>query len=428
MRAFLPSSQADTRRIGNPESLVGEKFIFTISEFDKRRGSIVVSRRALLEKEQKAKKSETLAKLVEGAVLPGVVKTLTEYGAFVDLGGIDGLVHVTEMSWGRVGHPRDVLKVGQEVKVKVLKYDAATGKIGLGLKQLQEDPWATVAQRYPVGKKVRARVSHFADFGAFVTLEPAIEGLIHVSQISWKHVKHPSNELEVGEEVEAVVLDVDVTARRISMGLRQLQPNPWEKLHDTYPIGSTVRRKIRGLTDFGVFLGVEDGIDGLVHISELSWAGNVKHPSDLYKVGDEVEAKVLDIDGENQRLSLSIKALLPDPWQEMAGKHPVGSKFKGKVMRVADFGAFVQVEPGIEGLVHISELANERVESVASVVKPGDEIEVKVLDINMRDHKVSLSVRALTEVVEEEYREHLNQEGAGKTKLGEVFADKLKLK
>ncbi len=426
MRAFLPSSQADVRRLPDPEALVGETFTFTLSEFDKRRGNIVVSRRSLLEKEQKAKKGETLAKLVEGAVLQGVVKTLTEYGAFVDLGGLDGLLHVTEMSWGRVGHPRDLLKVGQDVTVKVLKYDANTGKIGLGLKQLQEDPWATAAQRYPAGKKVRVRVSHFADFGAFVSLEPAIEGLIHVSQLSWKHVKHPSHELKLGEEVEAVVLDVDTAGRRIALGLRQLQPNPWEKLHETYPIGSTLKRRIRGLTDFGVFLGIEEGIDGLVHISELSWAGNVKHPSDLFKVGDEVEAKVLDIDGENQRLSLSIKALLPDPWQEMASRHPVGSRFKGKVARIADFGAFVQIEPGIEGLVHISELSTERVETVASVVKVGDEIEVQVLDLNMRDHKVSLSVKALTEVLDEDYREHLNAEG-GKTKLGDVFAEKLKL-
>ena len=425
MRGFLPSSQADIRRIGDPDSLVGETLAFGISEFDKRRGNIVLSRRALLEKEQKARKQETLAKLTEGAVLPGVVRSLTDYGAFVDLGGLDGLLHVSEMSWGRVGHPRDLLKVGQELTVKVLKYDAATGKVGLGLKQLQEDPWASAGQKYPVGTQVTGKVAGFAEFGAFVSLAPGLEGLVHVSEMSWKRVKHPSHELKLGQEVKAVVLEVDVRTRRIGLGMRQLQPNPWESLHERYPIGAVLRRRVRGVTEFGVFLGVEDGIDGLVHISELSWAGNVKHPSELYKTGDEVEAVVLDLDVENERLSLSIKQLLPDPWQNMLAAHPVGSRLKGKVVRVVEFGAFVEIEPGVEGLVHISELREERVETVASVVKVGEVIEVQVLDINARDHKVALSVRALSEAREEDYRDHMNQEGA-KTTLGEVLGDKLR--
>ncbi|HEY3447270.1 MAG TPA: 30S ribosomal protein S1 [Myxococcales bacterium] len=429
MRAFLPQAQADARRIEDPESLVGQKYTFAITEFDKRRGNIVVSRRSIVEKEQKAKKKETLAKLAEGAVLSGTVKTLTDYGAFIDLGGVDGLLHVSEMSWGRIGHPRDLLHLGQDVTVQVLKYDAATGKVGLGLKQLSDDPWASVAARFAVGSKVTGKVVGFAEFGAFVALEPGVEGLVHVSEMSWKRVKHPSHELKLGQEVTAVVLDVDPRTRRIGLGLRQLQPNPWEKLHEKYPVGSTLKRKVRGITEFGVFLGIEDGIDGLVHISEMSWTGNIKHPGDVYKVGDEVEAKVLDIDVENERLALGIKQLLADPWSELAKQHPVGSTLKGKVSRLADFGAFVEIQPGIDGLVHISELSAERVESVASAVKVGQEIEVKVLDINQRDKKVSLSVKALTEVAEEDYREEMEkQQGSAKTSLGELFADKLKKK
>lgn len=425
MGAFLPSSQADVRRLGNPESLVGQTLTFTVAEFDKRRGRIVLGRRALLEKEQKARKQEALAKVAEGAVLSGVVKSLTEYGAFVDLGGVDGLLHVTEMSWGRIGHPREVLEVGQELKVQVLKYDAASGKIGLGLKQLQEDPWSTAAQRYPPGTEVTGKVLGFADFGAFVALEAGVEGLVHVSEIAWKRVKHPSHELKVGQKVKAVVLSVDPKARRLGLGMRQLQPNPWEKVKETYPAGTVLKRRVRGVADFGVFLGVEEGIDGLIHISEMSWTGGIKHPGDLFKVGDEVEAVVLDVDVENERLALSAKQLQLDPWKELATKHPVGSRLKGKVARVVDFGAFVEIEPGIEGLVHISQLSEERVESVASVVKVGDEIEVQVLDINPRDRKVSLSVRALTEAPAEDYREHMNTQ-AGRTSLGEVFGDKLR--
>lgn len=427
MRAFLPSSQADVRRMGDPDSLVGETLTFGISEFDKRRGNIVLSRRMVLEKEQKARKQETLAKLAEGVDLPGVVRSLTDYGAFVDIGGLDGLLHVSEMSWGRVGHPREVLEVGQELTVRVLKYDAATGKVGLGLKQLQEDPWATAAQKYPPGTHVAGRVVGFAEFGAFLALEKGLEGLVHVSEISWKRVKHPSHELRLGQEVKAVVLEVDARTRRIGLSMRQLEPNPWESLQGKYPVGTVLRRRVRGVTEFGVFLGLEDGIDGLVHISELSWEGNVKHPGDLYKAGDEVEAVVLDVDVENERLSLSIKQCKADPWLALAQSHPVGSKLKGKVTRLADFGAFVALSPGVEGLVHISELSTERVESVASAVKVGQELEVQVLDINARDRKVSLSVRALSEAHVEDYRDHLNQDG-GRVSLGEVFGDKLRKK
>jgi small subunit ribosomal protein S1 len=425
LRGFLPGSQADIRRGGNPDAIVGQRLAFTLTQFDRRRASVVLSRRDQLEKELEARKQETLAKISEGAVLPGVVRSLTEYGAFIDLGGVDGLLHVTEMSWGRVGHPRELLRVGQELTVKVTKFDPSTTKIGLSLKQLQEDPWTSVEAKYPKGSRVKGKVVGFAEFGAFVALEPGIEGLVHVSEISWKRVQHPSHALKKGQKVEAVVLEVDPKSRRLGLGMRQLLPNPWESVKERFPEGTVIRKPVRSVTDFGVFVGIEDGVDGLVHISELSWTGNVKHPGDLYKVGDEVEAKVLSVDVENERVALSIKQLTRDPWLELAEKHPVGSKIKGKVTRLADFGAFVEIEPGIDGLVHISQLSEERVESVASVVKVGDELEAKVLEINPRDRRVSLSVRALSEVVEEDYRAHLDQ-GGGRTSFGEVFGDKLK--
>ena len=424
LRAFLPSSQADVKRIGDPDSLVGETFTFRVSQFDKRRGEIVLSRRVLLEHEQKARKAETMAKLVEGAVLPGTVKTMTDYGAFIDLGGVDGLLHVSDLSWGRVGHPRELLKGGQEVTVKVLKIDQATGKIGLGLKQLQEDPWGHAAEKYPAGTKVSGKVAGFADFGAFVALEPGLEGLVHISQMSWtKHIKHPSNELKPGQEVQALVLDVDAKTRRLSLGMRQLQANPWTVLEEQYPIGTVIRSKVRSVTDFGVFLGVLEGIDGLVHVSDLSWTERVKNPGELYKKGDEVEAVVLNVDVENERFSLGIKQLKPDPWTELAAQHPIGSKVSGKVTRVVDFGVFLEIQPGVDGLVHVSELREERVENPADLVKVGDLLEAQVLDIDAHEHKVALSVRALLSAGDN-YRDYMNPD-VGKAHLGDVLAAKL---
>ncbi len=424
VRAFLPSSQADLRRTADPEGLVGEKFVFGVSQFDKRRGTIVLSRRALLEKELKAKKAETMARLAEGAVLTGSVKTITDFGAFIDLGGIDGLLHVSDLSWSRVGHAKEVLEVGQDVTVKVIKYDAEKGKIGLSLKALQEDPWATAAARFPVGAKVKGKVSGLADFGAFIALEAGLEGLVHVSQLSWtKHVKHPSHELKQGQEVEAVVLDLDTKARRLSLSLRALQENPWATLEERYPIGATVKGRVKNVTDFGVFLGVEEGIDGLVHVGDLSWE-RVKHPGELYKKGDEVEAVVLNIDVETERFSLGIKQLKGDPWGDLLHQHPIGSKLKGRVTRVVDFGAFLEIEKGIEGLIHVSELREERVENPNEVVKVGDELEVQVLDIDPHERKASLSVRALLRHGDD-YRDFMNRD-VGRASLGEVFGDKLK--
>jgi small subunit ribosomal protein S1 len=426
--AFLPNSQSGTKRTDDPDGLVGQSFTFGISEFDAHRPKIVLTRRALAEQEHKARKQQVLSRIVEGAVLTGTVKTVADYGAFVDLGGIDGLVHVSQMRWTHIDHPREMVKVGDEVKVKVLKHDSATGKISLGMKQLQEDPWANVETRFPVGSTIEGKVTGFADFGAFVALAPGVEGLIHVSEMSWtRKIKNPADELEVEETVRAVVLQVDPEARRISLGLRQLQPNPWKVLAEKYPVGSKVHGKVRGITDFGLFVELEEGIEGLVHIGELTWTGKVSHPGDLYKIGDEVDAQVLKVDIEDHRLSLGIKQLQPSPWQALEKEHPVGSRFKGRVARIADFGAFVEVMPGIEGLVHVSELSEEHVDRVGDAVRIGQEIEVQVMEIDAAHRKVSLSVKALTQVSAEEYREHLKQPNV-KTTLGDVFADKLKKK
>lgn len=429
LRAFLPQAQADLRRVTDPDALLGETFTFKVTEFDKRRGNIVLSRKSLLEKELKEKKKETMAKLAEGAVLPGTVKTITDYGAFIDLGGVDGLLHVSDLSWGRVNNPRELLTVGQELEVKVIKLDPANNKIGLGLKQLTEDPWAHADEKYKPGTLITGKVKALTDFGAFIAIEPGLEGLVHVSEMSWvKRVKHPSEELKIGDEVKASILDIDPVAKRLGLSLKKLQQNPWSMLEEQYPPGTVIRSRVRSVTEFGVFLGVLEGIDGLVHISELSWTQRVKHPGELYKKGDEVEAVVLSVDVENERFSLSIKQLKGDPWHDLPHTHPVGSKLKGKVTKVLEFGAFLEIEPGVEGLIHVSELRAEHTDNAGDVVAVGDELEVVVLDIDSHEHKIALSVRALTAAAQEpgdDYRDYMNRSD-GKASLGEVFGDKLK--
>jgi len=425
VKAFLPGSQVDLRPIRNLDKLIGEKFKFKVIKFNKKRGNIVLSRRVLLEKERETLKKDTLMKLKEGAVLTGIVKNLTDYGAFIDLGGIDGLLHITDMSWGRVGHPSEMLNVGDEMRVIVLKFDPATERVSLGLKQIQEDPWAHAAEKYPPGTKIGGKVVSLTDYGAFIEMEPGVEGLVHISEMSWtKRVKHPSKVMAIGDQVSAVVLDVDAKAKRISLGMKQTEPNPWTLLEEQYPIGSVIRGQVRNVTDFGIFVGVQEGIDGLVHVSDISWTQRIKHPGDLYKKGDEVEAVVLNIDVENERFSLGIKQLHPDPWTELPTKYPIGSRVKGKVTKVADFGAFVEIEPGIEGLVHVSELRDERVENPRDVVKEGDELDVKVIDMDPHERKVALSVKAALHEGED-YREYMRNQQAGRASFGDVFADKL---
>jgi small subunit ribosomal protein S1 len=426
VKAFLPGSQVDLRPIRNLDKLIGEKFKFKVIKFNKKRGNIVLSRRVLLEKEREELKKDTLQKLKEGAVLQGVVKNLTDYGAFIDLGGIDGLLHITDMSWGRVGHPSEMLNVGDEVRVIVLKFDPATERVSLGMKQIQEDPWAHAAERYPPGTRIEGKVVSITDYGAFIEIEPGVEGLVHVSEMSWtKRVKHPSKMMAIGDKVGAVVLDVDAKAKRISLGMKQIEPNPWTLLEESYPIGSVIRGQVRNVTDFGIFVGVQEGIDGLVHVSDISWTQRIKHPGDMFKKGDEVEAVVLNIDVENERFSLGIKQLHADPWSELPTKYPIGSKVKGKVTKVADFGAFVEIEPGIEGLVHVSELRDERVENPRDVVKEGDELDVKVIDMDPHERKVALSVKAALHD-SDDYREYMRQQqSAGRASFGDVFGDKL---
>jgi small subunit ribosomal protein S1 len=422
VKAFLPGSQVDIRPVRNLDKLIGEKFKFKVIKFNKKRGNIVLSRRVLLEKEREELKKETLKNLKEGAVLKGVVKNLTDYGAFIDLGGIDGLLHVTDMSWGRIGHPSEMFEVGQEVRVVVLKFDPASERVSLGLKQIQEDPWHRADEKYPVGTRVKGKVVSLTDYGAFIELEPGVEGLVHVTEMSWtKRVKHPSKLVNQGDAVEAVVLDIDPKAKRISLGMKQIEANPWTLLEDKYPIGSIIRGEIRNVTDFGVFVGVEEGIDGLVHVSDISWTERIKHPGEKFKKGDVVEAVVLNIDVENERFSLGIKQAQPDPWTTLSERHPVGSRVKGKVTKVTDFGAFVEIEPGIEGLVHVSEMKDERVENPRDVVKEGDEIEVKVIDMDLQERKVALSIKALSRDGDEDYREYLRRQGDGRARLGDLM-------
>jgi len=426
VKAFLPGSQVDLRPIRNLDKLIGQKFEFKVIKFNKRRGNIVLSRRVLLEKEREELKSETLKKLKPGSILPGIVKNITEYGAFVDLGGIDGLLHITDMSWGRVNHPNQIFSVGDEINVMVLKYDPDSERVSLGLKQINEDPWTHADSKYQVGSKVSGKVVSLTDYGAFVELEEGIEGLIHISEMSWtKRVKHPSKMVAVGDEVEAIVLDIDSANKRISLGMKQVDPNPWTLLEEKYPVGSVLRGRIRNITDFGIFIGIEEGIDGLVHISDISWTQRIKHPSQMYKKGDEVEAVVLHIDPENERFSLGIKQLSEDPWSTIPEKYAPGTRVKGNVIKVTEFGAFVEIEKGIEGLIHISELSQDRVEDPRSVVKEGDPIEVMVLDVDPDERRIALSVKSLQlSKGEEDYQAYLRQQGDGKVSLGEALKSK----
>src|SRR5690349_13942073 len=428
VKAFLPGSQVDIRPVRNLDQYIAKEFEFKVIKFNKKRGNIVLSRRVLLEKQREEMKKETLKNLKEGAVLKGVVKNLTDYGAFIDLGGIDGLLHITDMSWGRIGHPSEMFNVGDEVRVVVLKFDPTQERVSLGLKQIQEDPWHRADEKYPVGTRVHGRVVSITDYGAFVEIEQGVEGLVHVSEMSWtKRLKHPSKVLEVGQEVEAVVLDIDPKAKRIALGMKQIEQNPWTLLEDKYPIGSVIKGQIRNVTDFGVFVGVEEGVDGLVHVSDISWTQRIKHPGELYKKGDEVEAVVLNIDVENERFSLGIKQLTQDPWDTLPERKPVGSRLKGKVTKVTDFGAFVEIEPGIEGLVHVSEIRDERVENPRDVLTEAQEVDVKIIDINTQDRKVALSIKALIGEGSDDYREYLRKQAEGsKARLGDVMASKLK--
>jgi small subunit ribosomal protein S1 len=394
--AFLPGSHADIRPARNLDRYIGQRGKFAILKFNRSRGNVVVSRRAVMEREREVLKEETLKVLEEGVILEGQVKNITDYGAFIDLGGIDGLLHITDMSWGRVAHPSEIVKVGDQLKVVILKYDPSRERVSLGMKQILPDPWSDVRDRYPSGTRVRGKVVSLTDYGAFVELEKGIEGLVHVSEMSWtKRVSHPRDVLSEGQEVDVQVLDVDPQNRRISLGLKQTEPNPWDVVRVNHPVGSHVRGKVKSITDFGVFVGVAEGIDGLVHVSDLHWTKKVKHPSEMFHKGDDVEAVVLGVDVENERMSLGIKQMSTDPWATLRERYPDGSRVRGKVTSVADFGVFVEIEDGIEGLIHISQLSTERVDKPQNLHKPGDEIEAEVISIDPKERRIALSIKAL---------------------------------
>jgi len=395
MKAFLPGSQLEIRPVRNLDGYLGQQIEVRVIKLNKKRGNVVVSRKEILEEEQNAKRSTTLEHLGEGAVLTGVVKNLTDYGAFVDLGGIDGLLHITDMSWGRLTHPRDLVNVGDEIQVKVLKFDKDKQRVSLGIKQLTPDPWLDAEERYPVGAHVHGRVLSVTDYGAFVELEQGIEGLVHLSEMTWsKRLKHPSKLVKPGDEVDTVVLSVNPADRRISLGMKQLMENPWENLTERYPAGTVVEGRVRNLTDFGAFIEIEDGIDGLVHVSNLSWTKRVKHPSEVVKKGEKVKAVVLGVEPQNRRLSLGIKQLQPDVWESFFASHRVGDVVHGKVLRTAQFGAFVEIAEGVEGLCHISEASEEP--GQPSKLEAGQEHEFKIIKINVEEKKVGLSLRAVT--------------------------------
>ncbi|HEY3568971.1 MAG TPA: 30S ribosomal protein S1 [Thermoanaerobaculia bacterium] len=406
LRAFLPGSLVDIKPVKNLESLRGQELEFKVISLDRRRNNIVLSRKAVLETELVKKKAETLKRLEEGARLRGVVKNITDYGVFIDLGGIDGLLHITDISWGRVNHPSEHFTVGDEVEVVVLKFDPETERVSLGYKQRSDDPWTLVDKKYPIGSRVHGRVVSIVDYGAFVEIEEGVEGLIHVSEMSWtKKVVNPAKILEVGDEVEAIVSELDMDQRRISLSLRQTERNPWEELEDTHPEGSVIEGKVRNLTEFGAFVEITEGIDGLIHVSDMSWTKRVKHPSEVLKKGDTVKARITNIDVENQRVSLSIKEFMPNEWEEFAHSHKPGDVLEGKVVNVTDFGLFIDIYNGLEGLAHVSEIEVPAGAKLEDYYKVGDWVRTRILRVEEEEKKVGLSMRGVEQPSEEELAE-----------------------
>jgi small subunit ribosomal protein S1 len=420
--AFLPGSQVDTRPVRNLDSLRNQEIEAKVIKLNRKRSNVVLSRKAVIEEQNAGKKGQTLNQIEEDIIVEGQIKNLTDYGAFVDLGGIDGLLHVTDMSWGRLQNPAELFKVGDTVQVKVLKFDRDRERVSLGYKQLLPDPWQSIEERFPVGRRLTGKVASVADYGAFIELEPGVEGLVHVSEMSWsKRVKHPSKLVNPGDTVEVEVLSIDPKARRISLGMKQVQSNPWQTLKDRYQVGSRVTGRVRNLTDFGAFIEVEDGVDGLVHVSDISWAKRIKHPSEVLKKGQEIEAVITSIDTENRRLSLSIKDLEPNAWERFITAHKPGDVVRGKIARFANFGAFVELDDNLEGLCHISELADERVDKPEDVVKLGQEMDFKILRIDPENKKIGLSARAVgRDEVVVDAKSYSSEAGSGMASLGEL--------
>lgn len=430
VQAFLPGSQADLRPIRNLDELVGKTFEFKILKYNRKRSNIVLSRRSLLEKEREDKRSTTLTSIHEGKVVDGIVKNITDYGVFIDLGGVDGLLHITDISWGRVKHPSELFSVGDTIPVKILSFDLEKERVSLGMKQLAADPWSIAAEKYAVGSKVTGVVVSLTDYGAFVELEEGVEGLIHVSEMSWtRKVRHPSKVVSVAEEIEAVVLDIKPESRRISLGMKQVVPNPWDVIAEKYPVGTTIEGKIKNITDFGLFIGIDEGIDGLVHISDISWIKRIKHPSELFKKGDMVQAIVLDIEKESERFSLGIKQLLDDPWTSVAERYQVGKEITGTITNLTDFGVFVELEEGIEGLVHVSEISKEKIKTPVGMFNIGDVITARVMNINSDERRIGLSIKRM-EIEDEQslLSDYVNNIGPATSTFGEILKENLQEK
>jgi len=426
LSAFLPGSQVDIRPVRDLDKYVGQTLMFDVLKYDRKRNNVVLSRRSILEQEREEEKQETLANIYEGAVVEGIIKNITDYGLFIDLGGIDGLLHVTDISWGRITKPSENFNKGDKITVKILSFDREKERVSLGHKQLTENPWEMITDKYPVGSIVEGKVVNLTDYGAFVELDPGVEGLIHVSEMFWtREIKHPSKVLSLGQTLKAMILDVNKDNKRISLGLKQTTDNPWETLKFKYPEGTVIKGVIRNVTNFGLFVGIEDGIDGLVHVSDISWKQRVKHPSEIYKKGQEIEAVVLNIDVENEKFSLGIKQIEKNPWEEFCEKYSAGSIVSGKITNLTEFGAFVEVEEGIEGLVHISELSHKRVKTASEIFAVGDAISAVVKSVDVKGRKIRLSIKD-TEVNPEgshSVSQYLNNRENVGSNLGQALAD-----
>lgn len=424
LKAFLPGSQVDVRPVRNLDKLIGQRLKMKVIKLNRKRGNIVLSRRALLEEERKEARTSILSSLKEGQVLEGIVKNITDYGAFVDLGGIDGLLHITDMSWGRINHPSEMFSVGDKIKVVVLHYDRENERVSLGHKQTTPDPWANVAEKFPEGLKVKGKVVSLMNYGVFIELDQGIEGLVHISEMSWtKKVKHPSKIVVIGDVVDCEVLKVDTERKRISLGMKHLEPNPWDSAEEKYPIGLEVEGRVRNLTDFGAFVALEEGVDGLIHISDMSWTQRIKHPSEILKKRQKVRCVVLNVDRANERLSLGLKQLQADPWSEVAGKYSAGVVVEGEIVKITKFGAFMGLSDGIEGLIHISELSTERVVNPEDVVKVGDKVKAKIIKIDSENKKLALSIKAYIEESEKGGFEQSSNKSEGNLTIGEALRE-----
>ncbi|MCJ7705430.1 MAG: 30S ribosomal protein S1 [Desulfobacterales bacterium] len=424
---FLPGSQIDLKPVRNLDDLIGQRLTFKVIKFNRKRNNIVLSRRILLEEGRKVQRGETLKHLQEGEIVEGTIKNLTDYGAFIDLGGIDGLLHITDISWGRVGHPSERISVGERIRAKVLHFDQEKEKVSLGLKQILPDPWNSALENYPVGTRVQGKVVNITDYGVFVELEEGIEGLVHISEMTWgKKMKHPSKIVHIGDLLEVMVLDCDPVKRRISLGMKQVEPNPWDLIAERYLPGIRVAGKVKTITDFGIFIGFGEGVDGLVHVSEMSWTKKIKHPAELFKKGQEVEAVVLSIDPKNERFSLGIKQLTPDPWKEVARRYRKGEMVNGRVTNVTDFGAFIELEEGIEGLVHVSEISREKVERPSDVLRQGEMVSAIVLHVDSQERRIGLSLKGLKEKMEKsEIERYMSNQGSASNSLGALIQEEM---